>query len=179
MSWLAALALLFGIRDIDGVDRRPMNPARGHVQALFFVAADCPVSNYYAQEIRRVCEAYAPRGLACALVYVDPRMTDADARRHSEEYGHGAYPKIVDRRHELVAATGAAITPQVAVVTQGGTVAYTGRIDNYYAALGKPRRVITEHDLRDALDAVFSGRKPLHPASKAVGCYIPELSAFQ
>ena len=50
--------------------------------------------------------------------------------------------------------------------------------DNFYAATGRPRRVVTEHDLRDALDAVFSGQTVPKPETQAVGCYIPDLSAY-
>ena len=53
----------------------------------------------------------------------------------------------------------ATVTPQAVVVGPGGIVKYRGRIDNQYAALGKPRRVVTVHDLRDALDAVLAGRR--------------------
>ena len=49
---------------------------------------------------------------------------------------------------------------------------YRGRIDNQYAALGKPRRVVTVHDLRDALDAVLAGRPVANPETEAFGCFI-------
>jgi hypothetical protein len=51
-------------------------------------------------------------------------------------------------------------------------VKYRGRIDNQYAALGKPRRVVTVHDLRDALDALVAGRPVVHPETEAFGCVI-------
>ena len=179
MSFLLALTFLLGIRDVDGVDRQLLKLAKGKAEALFFIAPDCPVSNYYAHEIRRICDEYGSRGVSCALVYVDPTLSDADARKHAVDYGHGSYPKIVDRKHELVSATGATITPQAVIVKDDGSIAYKGRIDNFYAALGKPRRVVTEHDLRDALDAVLTGRKVASPETKAVGCYIPDLSAYR
>ncbi|MES1257897.1 MAG: hypothetical protein ABUS51_05690 [Acidobacteriota bacterium] len=179
---LAALAPvtqpMLRVPDIDGVARYPLRVEKGHVSALFFVTQDCPVSNYYSHEIRRICEAFGPRGLSCALVYTDPTLSDADAGKHAGEYGHGAYPKIVDRKHALVAAAGATITPQAVVIRDDESIAYRGRIDNFYAGLGKPRRVVTEHDLRDALDAVLSGRPVAKPEVPPVGCYIPDLSAF-
>ena len=184
MKWLAALALsavlhpAMRVRDIDGVERQPLEVEKGHAEALFFISKDCPISNYYSHEIRRICDEYAARGLGCALVYVDPGLSDADARKHASEYGHGAYPKFVDRTHALVAATGATVTPEALVLRPDDSVAYRGRIDNFYAALGRPRRVVTEHDLRDALDAVFEGKPVPKPETQAVGCYIPELSAY-
>ena len=128
--------------------------------------------------IHRICDDFAARGLSCTLVYTDATLTDAAARKHATEYGHGAYPKIVDRKHALVAAAGATITPQAVVIRDDESIAYRGRIDNFYAALGKPRRVVTEHDLRDALDAVLSGKPVAKPEAPAIGCYIPDLSAF-
>jgi len=184
MRWLAAFALTtvlhpaVRVRDVSGVERHPLKVEKGHTAALFFVAHDCPISNYYSHEIRRICDDYAKRGLGCSVVYVEPNLSDADAAQHAKEYGHGDYPKMVDRAHALVAATGATITPQVVIVKDDETVAYRGRIDNFYAALGKPRRVVTEHDLRDALDAVFSGKQVAKPETQAVGCYIPDLSAY-
>ena len=179
MKWLAAFALgtilhpSIAVRDIDGVSRELLKVDKGRLEALFFVTNDCPVSNYYAHEIRRVCEDYAQRGLGCALVYSDPALTDADARKHAQEYGHGSYPKIVDRAHALVKATGAAITPTAVLIRPDASIAYRGRIDNFYAGLGKPRSVVTEHDLRDAIDAVLAGKPVAKPETSPVGCYIP------
>jgi hypothetical protein len=186
MNWLASFALgaalvsnpEIRVRDTDGIDRRPLKIDKGRAEALFFIASDCPVSNYYSHEIRRICDEYAAKGLSCALVYIDPTLTDAAVAKHAQEYGHGSYPKIVDRTHALVAATGAAITPEVVVIRNDESIAYRGRIDNFYAALGRPRRMVTEHDLRDALDAVFSGKPVPKAETQAVGCYIPGLSAY-
>jgi hypothetical protein len=99
-------------------------------------------------------------------------MTDEQARQHSREYGHGAYPKIVDRTHALVKATGAAINPTAVVIRPDESIAYRGRIDNSFAAIGKQRRVVTEHDLRDALDAVIAGKLVAKPETSPIGCYI-------
>ena len=86
----------------------------------------------------------------------------------------GAYPPAgtADRR-DLVKATGAAITPTAVVVRPDGSIAYRGRIDNSFAAVGIQRRVVTEHDLRDALDEVLAGQPVKNPEEPAVGCYIP------
>ena len=179
MKWLAALALgailqpSLAVRDVDGARREPLKIDKGHLGALFFVTNDCPVSNYYSHEIRRICEDYAKRGVGCSLVYTDPMLTDEQAKKHAEEYGHGAYPRIVDRSHALVKATGAAITPTAVVVRPDGSIAYRGRIDNSFAAIGVKRRVVTEFDLRNALDAVIAGKPVAKPEEPPVGCYIP------
>jgi hypothetical protein len=179
MNWLAAFALgvilhpSVAVRDVDGVLREPLKVERGHLEALFFVTWDCPVSNYYSHEIRRICDGYAQRGVGCSLVYTDATMTNDQAKKHAQDYGHGVYPKIVDRNHELVKATGAAITPTAVLVRPDGSIAYRGRIDNSFAAVGIQRRVVTEHDVRNALDEVLAGKPVAKPEGPAVGCYIP------
>lgn len=160
------------VRDIDGVQREPFKVDHGKVEAVFFVTNDCPISNYYAHEIHRICDEYAKRGAGCTLVYTDPSLTDEQARQHATEYGHGAYPKIVDRSHALVKAAGAAVNPTAVLVNADGRIVYRGRIDNSYAAIGVQRRVVTEHDLRDALDAVIAGRPVAKPETTPIGCYI-------
>ncbi len=150
----------------------------GHEAVLFFVTNDCPISNAFAPEITRICAEYAPKGADCSLVYVDPTISDETAQAHAKAYGHGPYPKIVDRRHELVKMTGVTITPEVAIVNAAGKVVYRGRIDNSYAALGQARRAPTSHDLRDALDATLAGRPAPNPETKALGCYIPDLKVL-
>jgi hypothetical protein len=39
---------------------------------LVFVRTDCPISNRYAPELRRLQDRFAPRGMAFWLVYPDP-----------------------------------------------------------------------------------------------------------
>jgi hypothetical protein len=178
MKWLAALALgtilqpSIAVRDVEGIAREPLKVDKGHVEALFFVTNDCPVSNYYAHEIRRICDDFAQRGVGCSLVYTDPTLTDDQAKKHAQEYGHGAYPKIVDRTHALVKATGASINPTAVLLRPDGSIAYRGRIDNSYAAIGVQRRIVTEHDVRDALESVLAGRPVARPEEPPIGCYI-------
>ena len=75
---------LLHLPDVDGTDRTPLKVEKGHATALFFVTNDCPISNYYSHEIRRICDEFGPKGLSCALVYTDPTLSDAEARKHAE-----------------------------------------------------------------------------------------------
>jgi hypothetical protein len=128
----AILHPALGLRDVEGVRREPLKVPAGHLAALVFVTHDCPISNAYAHEIRRICDEYAPRGLQCTLIYTDPALKDA-AARHAQDYGHGDYLKIVDRNGALAKAAGATITPEVVLIRPDESLAYRGRIDNITA----------------------------------------------
>jgi Redoxin len=174
---LLGLTLLLLLRDVNGVDRHPLRVDTGKANVLFFVTNECPISNSFAPEIARICTDYKSKGIGCTLVYVDPALSDDQARKHAQEYGHGDYPKIVDRQHELVKATGVTITPEAAVINREGKVVYRGRIDDSFAALGQPRRPVRNADLRNALNAIVDGRPVEKPATKALGCYIADFGA--
>ena len=170
---LLALSLAVHVRDVDGHERQPLEPS-GPASVLFFVTNDCPVANSYAPEIQRICGDYAGKGVSCTLVYSDLTLDAPAIRKHHSDFGYPAtLPAVKDTGHKLAAATGATITPESVIVGKGGKVLYRGRIDKFYAALGKPRRQATEHDLRQALDEVLAGKPVTHPQTQAVGCYIP------
>lgn len=172
LLWLAASP---AVRDIGGVLRTPLEAPGEKVAAVFFVTTDCPIANAFAPEIRRVCREYPE--LSCSLIYVDPRTSDAEAAKHSAEFGHTDYPRIVDRRQEVIRAAGAAITPEV-VLVRAGEVLYRGQIDNRFAGWGRKRRVPTQFPLRDALEAIRRGQPPPRAQAAAIGCYIADLTAI-
>jgi hypothetical protein len=173
-AWPCVLALMAGsvqLRSVSGEPVRPLEPAR-IANLLLFVANDCPVSNTYAPEIQRICTASASRGIACTLVYEDPGATADAVRRHLAEYRYTGIPAVIDTDGSLAVRVHATITPEAVVIDRRGAIPYRGRIDNFYAALGRPRQVVTAHDLQDALDAL-AARKPVAKRdSPAIGCYI-------
>jgi len=148
------------------------------IALVFFVTVDCPISNNYAREIRRICESYEKQA-SCTLVYTDPTLTALQVAKHRTEYGHGNYAAVVDTKHEYVKAAGATVTPEVAVVLANGNIAYRGRIDDRNLALGVARPKAIGFDLRDAADAVLAGKAVAQPRTQAVGCFITPVELFR
>lgn len=160
------------LTDIDGQSHGGLeDPGSGQLTTLFFVRTDCPISNQYAPEIRRICADYGKDGVRCFLVYINRTATPEDVRAHMEEFGQ-ALPAILDTDHRWVARAGATVTPEAEVFTDLGELAYRGRIDNLYETLGRPRLRVTETDLRDALDELVRGEPVRTPRTQATGCYI-------
>ena len=78
--------------------------------------------------------------MSCTLVYSDLSLDAAAIRQHHADYLYpDTIPAVKDLGHKLADATGATITPEATLVDKNGKVLYRGRIDNFYAALGKPR----------------------------------------
>jgi hypothetical protein len=77
-----------------------------------------------------------------------------------------------DPNYELCDAVGATITPEVFVFLPHGKKVYNGRIDNWAYELGKKRKVITEHDLKNVLNTISKNLDIIPFQTKAVGCFI-------
>jgi thiol-disulfide isomerase/thioredoxin len=159
------------LADVTGAVHHPLETQGDSAVVLVFIASDCPISNGYAPEINRICQAYALSHIRFYLVQVDTDMSDADAAQHARDFAYPC-PVLLDRRHELVRRLGATVTPEAFVIAPGGAVAYRGRIDDRYVDLGKSRVVPTTHDLRDALNALLDGNAPPVAQTKAIGCPI-------
>ena len=141
---------------------------------LIFVSVDCPVSNRYAPEIKRLHDEFAARGVRLRLVYPNPLDSETAIGRHLQDFG---YPPIAerDRDHRLVKLAGATVTPEAAVFDARQRLVYRGRIDNRFVELGRERPAATENDLRNALTAALAG-KPANPSrTQAVGCFIADM----
>ncbi|MEO7319915.1 MAG: hypothetical protein ABIZ56_13075 [Chthoniobacteraceae bacterium] len=148
-------------------------PGRDECRALvlFFIAHDCPMSNGYAPEITRICQAFTPRGAAFRVVYAERDLAAADAARHAREFAFPC-PAILDRDLRLAARAGATMTPEAAVLSPEGAVLYLGRIDDLYADYGKKRAQPEHRDLREAIEAVLAGRAVPQARTFGLGCQI-------
>ena len=181
----AALALLLGsilaaadvrIPDLDDRAIDPFKaPAGTKALAFIFVSVECPISNRYAPEVRRLHEKFAAQGVEFSLVYPNPMEPVTAIRRHLKDY---SYPMraLRDPRQELSKVAGATITPEAAVFDTRGRVLYRGRIDDRYVSLGVERPVASRRDLDEALTDIVAGKTPRQATTPAVGCFIADFA---
>jgi len=163
-----------GVVDLDGraVDPLAVRGARAHV--LVFTTTDCPISNRYAPEIKRLAERYGGRGVRFWIVYPVPGDTPEKIRAHMSQLGL-SLPVARDTAFTLVKRTGVGVTPEVAVIDRGGEMIYRGRVDDRYVDFGVDRPAPTTHDLDQALANLLAG-KPVEPkTTQAVGCILSDL----
>jgi hypothetical protein len=141
---------------------------------LIFVSTDCPISNRYAPDIKRLHDEFTSRGVRFRLVYPNPLDTEAVISKHLGEYG---YPHIAqrDRDHTLVKRAGATITPEAALFDARERLVYRGRIDDRFVELGRERPAATQPDLRNTLTAFLAGKTVSPARTQAVGCFIADM----
>jgi len=162
-----------GVVTLDG---RALDPlaAPGGPTVLVFARTDCPISNRYAPELRRLHDRFASTGARFWLVYPDGDEGAEQIRRHGREFAFG-FEALRDPGHELVRRTGATVTPEVAVFAPGADgprMVYRGRIDDRATDFGRTRPAPTRRDLEEVLDALAQGKTVAPRATRAVGCFI-------
>lgn len=159
--------------DLSGQPVDPFQRTESKATVFVFISTDCPISNRYAPELRRLRDQFVPQGVSWWLVYHDPELTVEAIHQHLREY---QLPESVlrDPQHSLVRKAKVRVTPEAAVFTADGGLVYHGRIDNRYVDFGKERPAATEHDLQETLAAVLEGKPIPKGTATAVGCYIPD-----
>ena len=172
---LPLLAVL--VQTLAGASVDPLQAPAGTKAIVFlFTSTDCPISNRYAPEVRRLAETYGSKGVVFRLIYPNPAETPAAIREHMAAFQYaGAAEAFRDPAHALVKLAGATVTPEAAVYADG-RFAYRGRIDNRYVELGVERPAATQRDLADALEAVVAGKPVAAATTQAVGCYIADFA---
>lgn len=157
---------------LDGTEVAPFAPADGvEATVLLFVMTDCPISNRYAPEVRRLHEGFAD-GVRFWLVYVDAQRPVDELREHRASFGY-PFGALRDVEGALVALAGATVTPEVAVFDASQRMIYRGRIDDRFVSFGVARRAPRTRDLHDRLSRIAAGETLAFSETLAVGCYIP------
>ncbi len=157
---------------LDGTPVAPLAPADDvAATVLLFVMTDCPISNRYAPEIRRLHEQFAGT-VRFWLVYVDARRPVDELREHRASFGY-PFGAVRDVDGALAALAGATVTPEVAVFDARRRMIYRGRIDDRFVSFGVARRAPRTRDLHDRLRRIAAGETPAFSETRAVGCYIP------
>ena len=159
---------------LNGAAIRPADAGDGSFAVLVFVTSDCPIANAFQPELGRLDLRARELGGRLTMVQVVPTLSEGEARSHAAEFGIKA-SVVIDRAHRLVKAIGVEMTPEAVVIDRAGQVVYRGRINNLFVTYGKRRAEATEHDLRNAMEAVASGRPVTQARTEALGCYIPSL----
>src|SRR5882724_5046071 len=90
----------FSVRDTSGAVHTRAE-WRGHPAiVLFFVAPECPLSNSYVPEMKRIQEAYAKRGVLTYAIQADAGASPAAAAHYAKDYRY-EFPLLLDAEQAL------------------------------------------------------------------------------
>lgn len=143
----------------------------GKARVYYFLSPECPLCQSYSLTIRNLHQEFSKQNIEMIGIIPGTDFSAATISEYKIKYNI-PIQLLRDEQLLLVSKYKATITPEVIVINPQGKVMYQGRIDNWAYELGKKRKVITEHNLRDALKSILNNQPVKIKMTKAVGCYI-------
>ena len=157
-----------GLIGIDDQSHALADYADAKAVALVFTCNHCPVAVAYEDRLVALHKDYADKGVQLLAVNVNnleadklPAMKERAAEKGFE------FPYLYDSTQQIGRDYGAAVTPHVFLLDDQRQLAYVGAIDDNLT-----EEELTEHSLRDAIDALLAGNAPAQAETKAFGCSI-------
>src|SRR5262245_34441804 len=169
----AALGTTIGnltFKDIHYLPRSLDDFGKKKAFVLTFKNTTCPVVQRYLPTLKSLEKEYRHKGVQFLAVNVgaDDSIVQmaAQAVRFEMEF-----PFVKDFDYSCADALGVKRTPEVAVLDGQRRLRYRGRIDDQYR-LGGNRAAATQHPLKDALDAILTGKEVTTKETPVDGCPI-------
>jgi peroxiredoxin len=163
----------FALMGADGMKHAAREWKECKAVVLIFLGTECPVSNGYAPEYRRLAGHYASKGVRFYGIHPDPDVTAKIAAKHAAEFGL-PFPVLLDPAQRVARQAGITVVPSAVVLAPSGRILYRGRIDDRYALDGKRRDEPKRRDLEEAVRAALAGKPPPVAETPAFGCPLPQ-----
>ena len=142
------------------------------ITVFVFLAETCPISQFYTLALKDLHREYASGNLEFIGIFPNKESTEETIAEFKKTYDL-PFTLQADAGQQLTKQLKVTVTPEVVVKNENsGEILYQGRIDDSYYQVGKKRPVVREHDLKDALTNLKTGRKIAKPKTEAVGCLI-------
>jgi peroxiredoxin len=133
---------------------------------IIFVSTRCPVSNMYNERMQKLAEDYRARGVSVVGINSNAPEPASEIKSHASEKGL-TFPILRDAGARIADRLGATRTPEAFFLDAQNRLVYHGALDNAQNPV-----MVNTHHLRNALDAVLSGKAVERPEVRAFGCTI-------
>jgi len=116
-----------------------------------------------------LCKSYTPKGVAFLAINSNKQESIEEIGEHSKRHGF-EFPVLKDWKNVIADKFDAMVTPEIYLIDSTGVLRYHGRIDD-----SRNPAKVTQHDLRDVLDAYLEGKPLPKQDTKAFGCTIKRI----
>ena len=178
---IGSVAPDFDLPGVDGRNYTLKDFSQAKALIVLFTCNHCPTAQYYEPRVRQLVEDYKSKGVALVAISPnDPKSVRLDELGWSDLSDTFAemkirardskfdFPYLYDGDAESVSrAYGPVATPHVFLFDAARRLRYAGAIDD-----SERVQHVKKHYLRDALDAILSGRNPEVEKTKVVGCSV-------
>jgi peroxiredoxin len=156
----------FSLPDADGKNHSLSSLKGKNGTVLIFVAVQCPVSNAYNERMEKLAQDYRARGITVVGINSNSTESAGDVKSHAAS-NKLTFVILKDNGNKIADALGASRTPEAYFLDANNKLVYHGRIDN-----SRDMSQVNSSELRDALEAVLSGKPVAKTTANAFGCSI-------
>lgn len=138
---------------------------------VLFLLDDCPICIDYTVTLNDLHSQYSDQ---VDFIGYFPNFTSKPEKiaKFKKQFSI-QFPLKTDFYKKVVKKYNAEVTPEVILIDNNSNkIVYRGRIDNKFFKLGRRRNVVTEHNLKDAIDNFLSGRPIEQGSTLPIGCFI-------
>ena len=154
---------------IQDIDSRPKQ-SLGDTTVYLFLLHDCVICESYAPSLEALYSAFGDR-FSFLGVFPNFISKKKDIESFASKY-RLTIPMKTDYFKTLTNKFGVEVTPTAVIFDhRNNEILYKGRIDDEFISIGKRKSVITNYDLKDALEALVLS-KEYQKNTQAVGCLI-------
>lgn len=139
------------------------------VLVVAFTCNHCPVANAYEERFNAFVKDYRPKGVEFVAISVSHEPSDSLEKMRERAKAKGyQFDYLQDLSQESGRDYGATVTPHLFVLDQERKIAYMGKFDDNW----QDPSAVEEAYVRDAVEALLTGRQPEVTESRQVGCGI-------
>ena len=168
---LATEAPPFDLPGVDGADHSLDDYADASVLAVVWSCNHCPYVLAWEGRINALQRQYADRGVRIvAISSNDAEAYPADSFERMVEHAREAgyqFDYLYDESQEVARALGSERTPECFVYGAERRLVYHGAVDD-----NREQALVTQHYLRDAIEAALAGETPPLTDTPPVGCTV-------
>jgi peroxiredoxin len=162
----------FDLPGVDGKTYSLHSCKDAKLLVVVFSCNHCPYVIGVEDRMNQFYADYAPRGVA--MIAINSNETEGHPTDSFEHMQQRAKEKgfkfayVRDDTQEIARAYGALRTPHFYLFDQVRKLRYTGRMDDNPRTPGSEKT----HELRDAVDALLSGKNPPIELTNPIGCNV-------
>ena len=171
---LGTLAPSFSLTDTVSNNQTTLEDLKGTAgTVLMFICNHCPFVKHVNEGIVALAQDYMDKGIGFVAISSNdienyPQDAPDKMRINAMEEGY-PFPYLFDETQQVAKDYDAACTPDFYVFDVNLELVYRGQLDDSRPGNGIP---VTGQDIRDALNALISGRNISEIQKPSIGCNI-------
>lgn len=169
---LGAEAPDFCLVGVDGKSYSLASAKQAKLLIVVFSCNHCPAAIGSEDRMIQLYKDYRPKGVEMIVINANEDQNHPDdsfeKMKDRARDKNFPFPYVRDESQSVAFAYGALRTPHFYVFDEPRRLRYSGRMDNSPRDASKA----TQHDLRNALDALLAGKTPPVELTNPLGCNV-------